>query len=441
MVNRAAAGRVDITPPVGVELSGWCFGPSRGVNDRLYARVLVLEYETERVPASPWRVVIVTLDLIGLDTGWANRTRDAIGACVEGSRNQVILAASHTHSGPPTMPLRRWGTLDEEYLKQLAQSIEALVVDVSARVEPVHLELSEADAPGVAVNRRSADGPVDHAVRAVHVVGEAGGRPLAILWNYACHPVVGHGDRNLISADLPGAVARGLEPETISLFFLGASGDINPVEFHKLSLLDAYGDRLLAAIKEPVRRSVVAAERTESGRSYGAAAVTCRLPVRPLPDEYSLEQEAARWQEEAERLDGDAKQHSRREDALIKAGWAVEALDRRRSGDVATFVSCQISVNRFAGITLVACPPELFSATGSAIMSLSRGPMLLATVANGSLCYIPTREAFAEGGYETDFSAKVYGLYQVTDAAADLIVESVRAAIKQITNQTQGAFL
>ena len=43
MALKAGAARVIITPPVGVELSGYGFGPSVGILDDLEAQALVLE--------------------------------------------------------------------------------------------------------------------------------------------------------------------------------------------------------------------------------------------------------------------------------------------------------------------------------------------------------------------------------------------------------------
>src|SRR6185437_5483656 len=89
---RAGVARMDITPPPGVRLWGYSDRktPATGTLDPLYARVLVLE-------AGEMRVALVTVDL-GRAFGPASLEwlRDA-------TRNQVsflVVAASHTHSGP-----------------------------------------------------------------------------------------------------------------------------------------------------------------------------------------------------------------------------------------------------------------------------------------------------------------------------------------------------
>jgi len=60
----------------------------------------------------------------------------------------------------------------------------------------------------------------------------ADGAPLAVLTNYACHPVVFGADNLRYSADFPGVMNRVVEQELgghVQSFFLqGAPGDINP---------------------------------------------------------------------------------------------------------------------------------------------------------------------------------------------------------------------
>ena len=57
----AGAAQIDITPLVGVDLTGMDDGPSTGTNDPLWAKALVFRGSGGRV------VVIVTLDLLGIE--------------------------------------------------------------------------------------------------------------------------------------------------------------------------------------------------------------------------------------------------------------------------------------------------------------------------------------------------------------------------------------
>jgi len=88
---RAGVARVELTPAVSMPMYGYAnrrCGPSNGTHDGLFAKVLVLE-------AGPARMAIVTLDLGSIVS--PNLKRDVaekLGIPV------LLLAASHTHSGP-----------------------------------------------------------------------------------------------------------------------------------------------------------------------------------------------------------------------------------------------------------------------------------------------------------------------------------------------------
>ena len=73
--------------------------------------------------------------------------------------------------------------------------------------------------------------PVDPTV-AVLRMDDRNGNPLAVLTNYACHPVVFGSDKFQYSADYPGVansvVEKALGGSVQSFFVQGADGDINP---------------------------------------------------------------------------------------------------------------------------------------------------------------------------------------------------------------------
>jgi hypothetical protein len=73
--------------------------------------------------------------------------------------------------------------------------------------------------------------PVDPTVSVMRV-DTAEGKPLAILVNYACHPLVFGPDNLQYSADFPAAMTRTVERafagQPVCFFLQGAPGDINP---------------------------------------------------------------------------------------------------------------------------------------------------------------------------------------------------------------------
>ena len=74
-------------------------------------------------------------------------------------------------------------------------------------------------------------GPVDKTVGIIKI-DDLNGNTIAVLVNYACHPVVYAPDNLRYSADFPGVMSREvqnvLKGEPICFFIQGACGDMNP---------------------------------------------------------------------------------------------------------------------------------------------------------------------------------------------------------------------
>ena len=236
---KAGVARADITPPPGVELWGYSnrSGPATATLDPLYARVLVLDDGRQAV-------AIVTLDL-GRSFGQPqiNFVRQRVR---ELNRvDQVMFIASHTHSGP---------VIDEEY-EQIPEWEQRALDRIVQAIGSARSRMTEARLGvgyGQAIlghNRRyiQSDGRVkmlwrnstgqptgliDPGVGVIRVDDKLG-NPLAILVNYACHPVVFGPDNLRYSADYPGAMARVVEgswnDRPVCFFLQGAPGDINPM--------------------------------------------------------------------------------------------------------------------------------------------------------------------------------------------------------------------
>ncbi|MFW5776350.1 MAG: neutral/alkaline non-lysosomal ceramidase N-terminal domain-containing protein [Spirochaetota bacterium] len=435
---RAAGARVDITPPVGTELSGWCFGPSRGIADRLYARALVLD--DGHLP-----MVIITADLIGLGTQYAVRIREKVARCLGTTRARVLVSCSHTHSGPGAMPLRRWGNVNHPYVEAFVESVVNMVEAAADRVEPAVMAFGRGVVPGICDNRRRDRGNVVDEELPVLAVFRADATPVAILYNYSCHPVAAHNDRNLISADFPGYAAAviserfgGVEP----MFTLGAAGDVNPVEFHSLELAESYGATIGTAVVDVVQEITAGSgvrpitDGDEQHAGLDAVSRVVKLPVAPLPSADWLRAERDQWAEEAKRIRESGGPESKVEDALIKSGWAAEALEAVEVGSEVTHLDMEITALCMGKLAIVAMPGELFVEIGMRIKEAS--PFALTAIvelANGSLCYLPTSEAYEKGGYETEFSAKVYGLYMLTAQTQEIIERAAAELLGELAER------
>ena len=234
---RAGVAKADITPAPGVRLWGYSDrkGPATGTLDPLFARVLVLE-------AGSKRLALVTVDL---GRSFGPESLDWLRNATRNDVSFVIVAASHTHSGPVIQNeyasgAPAWeGAALEKIARAVAEAREHLTdaqVGTGYGVASIGHNRLRVNSDGTVTwfernLTQVATAPVDGTVSVLRV-DTASGQPLAILVNYACHPVIFGTDNLRYSADFPAAMARtveqALEGKPVCFFLQGAPGDINP---------------------------------------------------------------------------------------------------------------------------------------------------------------------------------------------------------------------
>lgn len=234
----AGVARVEITPPaVGSPMGGYANrdGASTGIHDPLYATVVL-------IAGDGVRVAIVSADLRSFPSA-----RVVNEARARGLADHVLIAVTHTHSGPMTWERQDWpgggrsswfAETEDKILAAIAeagkQMFAARVGAGFGRIYLGHNRRRVGDDGKTTMLWRNAGrvptGPLDPTLGVIRV-DDAAGRTRAVLVNYACHAVVLGPDNREISADYPGALRREIEremPGAMSLFIQGGAGDINP---------------------------------------------------------------------------------------------------------------------------------------------------------------------------------------------------------------------
>src|SRR5271165_1285345 len=240
---RAGVARVDITPPAGEQMWGFedRHQPATGTLDPLYARVLVLEAGPE---GAPRRLALVTLDL-GRSFGPGSLARLREAAQRSSGIACLLVAASHTHSAPVIRDEYR--DAPPAWEQAALDKIGRAIAEAAGALQPARIGVGTG-AAYIGHNRlrvnpdgtvswfernltRIPTAPVDPTLTVLRI-DRADGTPLAVLTNYACHPVVFGPDNLRYSADFPGVMNHLVEQElggSVQSFFLqGAPGDINP---------------------------------------------------------------------------------------------------------------------------------------------------------------------------------------------------------------------
>jgi neutral ceramidase len=232
---RAGVAHVEITPSTFMPMYGYAnrkCGPANGTHDALYAKALVLA-------SGDSRLAIVTLDLGSMVSD--NLRRDVAEKL---SIPVLLLAASHTHSGPLFLNSAPASTA---YLDEVEKKIFNAVRDAANAMFPARLAVGRSSLQ-TGYNRlllrddgraralfdnpeRIPYGPVDPEFTLLRVEDQSGS-PRALLVHYACHAVVLGPTNCKYSADWPGAMMAKVEAEMKGvqcMFVQGGAGDINPL--------------------------------------------------------------------------------------------------------------------------------------------------------------------------------------------------------------------
>lgn len=426
---KAGAAKVVITPSQLMWMSGYGSRDhaAEGKLHDLWAKALVIED-----PAGE-RLLLITLDLVGIDRQLSLSVRDAIAARHKLEKRQVAICCSHTHTGPVVgRNLRAMYFLDDAqtklidaYTDELEKKIATVVDDAIGKLAPSQLSWANSKAT-FAVNRRtnveaevprliaegSLKGPVDHDAP-VLAVRDSQGQLKAIACGYACHATVLSFFQ--WSGDWPGFAQIELEkshPGAIALFWAGCGADQNPLPRREVTLAEKYGREMAAAVDQ-----ALAGKMTPIAGRLAESYAEIDLPLATLPTAEEL-------QKQAESKDKFQAGRAKLLLAQIAAGkplsqtypYPVQCV---RLGDGPTWIT-------LGGEVVVDFSLRLKQELGGE-------RTWVAAYANDVMAYIPSRRVLTEGGYEGGGAMVYYGLPTVwAPEVEELIVKEVKRQAAEV---------
>ncbi len=426
---KAGAARANITPENLMWMSGYSARtkPAEGKLTDLWAKALVLEDPSGR------RAVLVTVDLVGVERGLS------VAVCAQLKqkhvlpREAILLAASHTHSGPVVRSnLNVMYDLDatqRQFVANYGRSLETKLVEVVGAalkgLKPARVEWGNGHVT-FAVNRRTnkeADvpklreagrlkGPVDHDVP-VLAVRDDQDRLTAVVFGYACHATVLSGYE--WSGDYPGHAQIEVEkahPGAVALFWAGCGADQNPLPRRTTALAEEYGRQLADGVASVLRAPMKPAD---GGLAMTYAEID--LPFADLPSR--------------DHLLKDSTSANRYEKARAK--MLLEEIERK--GSLRGTYPYPVQTWRVGKeLTLVALGGEVVVDYSVRLKKeIGPGSTWVAGYANDVMAYIPSLRVLKEGGYEGGGAMVYYGLPTVWGPRVEeLIVEAVHAQVKKV---------
>ncbi|MFN2147270.1 MAG: neutral/alkaline non-lysosomal ceramidase N-terminal domain-containing protein [Anaerolineales bacterium] len=396
---QASVVQVDITPPVGIPMEGYGAreGVSQGVHDPLVAQLLMLEGASRRL-------ILVAADLLGIRLGVTRNLRTAIEQAI-GPSDGVMIACSHTHSGPagfmPEVPgLRTYS--DPDFQHFVERKIAGAALQASRQLVPVRLGWGSGRVRGIGTNRNDPDSDRLDDELLILRVDDSEGQPLAVLMNYGCHPTVLGQDNLLLTADFPGAarsILARIFPDTVFLFTNGASGDVS-TRFTRREQTFTEAERMGSILAGGVLGTMQKVE------SRSSATLDCRthaleVPFREFPP---AEESQGRIDELQHRLDAmkaEGASHGDLRRVFTQWQGAVGQSKMRESLAGQSSIQTELQIFHIGEGALMGLPGEPF--TQSVLRIKQDSPFLYTGVVsycNDEIGYFPDAESFRDETYE-----------------------------------------
>jgi len=411
----AGIASIDITPPIGYRMSGY-FNErlSTGISNPLHARAIVLRQGEESA-------ALVFCDIIGLSPDVSSRARKQAAEKTGIPSANILIAATHTHTGPlyfgalrkhlHDLAVAKYGSDPCEkvdYPSELVVKLVKVITEANASTKPVRMEARLAEQRDLSFNRRfhmkdgsvrfnpgvlnpdivRPAGPIDTDVGMVFFRAVDSSSIDAALVNFALHLDTVGGTK--YAADYPFYLEQSLRQKYGNKFTLlfgtGTCGDINHIDVTKKARLKTgyIGKKLAETVQEKARYLKTITE--------SALAVRSGIVQAPLQ---SYGPEKVAWARE------NIKKVGTRELSFLEQveAYKILALEMRRGKTI----PLEVQVFRLSrDVAVVGLPGEVFVDLGLAIKRASPFPTtLVIELCQDAPGYIPTKKAFDEGSYET----------------------------------------
>ncbi len=434
---QAGVAVADITPPIGYRMCGY-FNErlSTGVLNPLHAKALVLRQ-------GGTRAALVFCDIIGISADVSKRARQQAQQQTGIPADNILLAGTHSHTGPLYFDALRDYFHEQavakqgkdpceqrDYPSELVAGIVQAIKEAGAKIRPVQAQAGVAQRQGLSFNRRfrmkdgtvqfnpgvlnpdivRPAGRIDPRVGFVFFREPNGKDTFAGLVNFALHLDTTGG--TLYAADYPYFIEQNLRErfgkDFTLLFGTGTCGDINHIDVTSK-------DRLTPEkIGATLAGTVAAAQST----AIAKPSLAVRRAVVEVPMQKFSAAEVAQAKKDMAKIGTDQM-------SFLDQVRTYKIVDiQSRSGAT---IPLEVQVFRLSDeVAVVGLPGEVFVEHGMAIKKTSPFPVtLVIELCQDDVAYVPTKKAFAEGSYETVNS-------RIAPGGGEAMVEAAVRLLKEL---------
>lgn len=414
---------VNYTPEVGLDLVGNYRGDnyaSRGVHDSLYAKALVASDNKGQ------KVAILVIDICSLLKEPVEFMRDYIAYKTDIKPENVMIMATHTHSGPLS-------DLTAPKAKEYLSCAAGAVLEANENLKSTVISVGRSTESRISHNRRlkckdgtthmcweklepgfviEPWGSIDPEVITLSFKQE--GKETGVLVNFGCHATTLTGNNWLYSADYPGYLAEAIKrvkgKDFKSLFCNGCCGNVTQVDY-RIGFPDTYQEcQRIGYIL-----AVSAMEAMQNAKVVSTDKIAVSREMVPL-SRIDISDEQLEWAKELMKKVEKEGMPPIQADGMPDAYYAKAWIEMRKTQDITD--SVEVMVIRIGDIAFVGLPGEIFNEFGLDIKAKSPCKNTIVTgLTNDDRAYFPTAGSFTQGpkgftpyitGYETTPGSTLY---------------------------------
>ncbi len=421
---RAGVSKKEITPPAGIDLSGYIrrFGSSTGIHDPLWACILWVTNGNEQV-------LFLSLDVMNINEEFSARAKSVLAEEINIAKNNILIAAVHTHSAPGIHTFRNGSQRDTRWEERVLQALVDGSNEAKQRSKKALLGTGSGRA-SIGYNRRKSGGTTDPFLTLAGFF-EENKELFSLIANYGCHPVVLAEDNLHISADYVGYFRSQLDKfsshEITTLFFTGATGDVDPIERGGFRVAEK-----LAGVLSGEAQQVIGQMELQADVDIKSGQTSLKIPFGWIPST----DEAEKIHEKSLSAYQKAQEKGGREEAKIRKAfllWAEDLRKRALNRTLPDSFECKLQAIKLGEAVFLAFPFELFSSLSLELRKWSGTECLfLVGYANGYHGYLADGESIREGGYEIEEAFKYTGLLPFSSQAGEIFLERALALLQEM---------
>lgn len=441
------AGRVDITPAMGIQIAGGIgmHRPTEEIRGRLYADALVIRSQGKTI-------CMVSAPPTNISRRFADSIRAECAALLATSPDAVAIHVTQSHSSPavgdnlifdpsPRIPADLAWVYggDPNYNGPFHRGVVEAVKQAQASLRPATARAGRAVDSRIAFNRRfilrdgsaamhpgtcnpnvlQPEGPADPEIGMV-IFDDDSGKAIAALLHFTCHPCHGYGKR-WIHPDWPGAWGEAVRSQLgsgcIPVVMNGFCGNVHHQDhLHPTQHLHDTIENMTGLLMEATTRAVATLQPIAID---DVRFVSRRFPVPwrvPAKEEHAAATALLQAHPAPYWVNGEIPW-----DWILAVGME-QHVERCKTSHSYSF---EAQILRAGDVGMIAMPGEPFVEGQLALKLRSPIPYLFCSHAsNDNPGYFPTRKAYEGKGYET------VGRFQ--PGCLELIIEHTAAMLREI---------